>query len=206
MLIAVAGAAASAVAIDRLYRRFLRERGLTWGATAEEAAWRLPGDELLDPADIVPTRAIGIDAPPSAIWPWLVQIGPGRAGAYTYDWIENLFGLNMHSADRIHPEWQGLEVGNVVRSRGDWPGLRVEILDLERTLSKRSEAGDWVWTFVLAPENGSTRLISRNRIAMKGVTAGQRMGMLVMGPGSLVTERKMLLGIKQRAERSLRQG
>jgi hypothetical protein len=83
MLIAVAGAAASAVAIDRLYRRFLRERVLTWGATAEEAARRLPGDELLDPADIVPTRAIGIDAPPSAIWPWLVQIGPGRAGPTT---------------------------------------------------------------------------------------------------------------------------
>jgi hypothetical protein len=206
MLIAVAGAAALAVAIDRLYRRFLRERVLTWGATAEEAARRLPGDELLDPADIVATRAIGIDAPPSAIWPWLVQMGPGRAGAYTYDWIENLFGLNMHSTDRIHPEWQGLKVGDVLRSREDRPGMRVEILDPERTLSNRSEAGDWVWTFVLAPENGSTRLISRNRIAMKGVTAGQRMGMLVMGPGSLVMERKMLLGIKQRAERSLRQG
>jgi hypothetical protein len=206
MLIAVAGAAALAVAIDRLYRRFLRERVLTWGATAEEAARRLPGDELLDPADIVATRAIGIDAPPSAIWPWLVQMGPGRAGAYTYDWIENLFGLNMHSTDRIHPEWQGLKVGDVLRSREDRPGMRVEILDPERTLSNRSEAGDWVWTFVLAPENGSTRLISRNRIAMKGVTAGQRMGMLVMEPGSLVMERKMLLGIKQRAERSLRQG
>jgi hypothetical protein len=112
----------------------------------------------------------------------------------------------MHSTDRIHPEWQGLKVGDVLRSREDRPGMRVEILDPERTLSNRSEAGDWVWTFVLAPENGSTRLISRNRIAMKGVTAGQRMGMLVMEPGSLVMERKMLLGIKQRAERSLRQG
>jgi hypothetical protein len=89
-----------------------------------------------------------IDAPPSAIWPWLVQMGPGRAGAYTYDWIENLFGLDMHSARRR-----------------------------------------------------LTRLISRNRIAMKGAAAGQRLGMLVMEPGSLVMERKMLLGIKARAER-----
>jgi hypothetical protein len=160
---------------------------------------------LLDAADIVATRAIGIDAPASAIWPWLVQMGPGRAGAYTYDWIENLFGLNMHSADRIRAEWQDLKVGDVLRSREDRPGMRVEILDRERVLSHRSEAGDWVWTFVLVPEDGSTRLISRNRIAMKGAAAGQRLGMLVMEPGSLVMERKMLLGIKQRTERSLRQ-
>src|SRR5829696_3817135 len=130
-------------------------------------------------------------------------MGPGRAGAYTYDWIENLFGLNMHSADRIHAEWQSLKVGDVLRSRQDRPGMRVAILEPERVLSNRSEAGDWVWTFVLVPEDGSTRLISRNRIAMKGVAAGQRLGMLVMEPGSLVMERKMLLGIKQRAERSL---
>jgi hypothetical protein len=205
ILITVAGVAASAAAIDRLYRRFLREWVLTWGATAEEAARPLPGDDLLDAADIVATRAIGINTPPSAIWPWLVQIGPGRAGAYTYDWVENLFGLNMHSADQIHAEWHDLKVGDVLRSREDRPGMRVEILDPGRTLSNRSEAGDWVWTFVLVPENGSTRLISRNRIAVKGAAAGQRLGMLVMKPGSLVMERTMLLGIKQRAELSLRQ-
>jgi hypothetical protein len=79
--------------------------------------------------------------------------------------------------------------------------MRVEILEPERVLSNRSEAGDWVWTFALVPGNGSTRLISRNRIAMRGAAAGQRLGMLVMEPGSLVMERKMLLGIKQRAER-----
>lgn len=77
ILIAVAAAAASAAAIERLYRRYGREWVLTWGATAEEAARRLPGDDLLDRADIVATRAIGIEAPPSAIWPWLVQMGPG---------------------------------------------------------------------------------------------------------------------------------
>jgi hypothetical protein len=201
LLIALAGFAASAAGIERLYRRSLRDWVLNWGATAEEVARSLPGDGLLEPADIVATRAIGIDAPPSAIWPWLVQMGPGRAGAYTYGWIENLVGLNMHSADRIVPEWQELAVGDVLRSREDRPGMRVEILEPERVLSNRSEAGDWVWTFALVPENGSTRLISRNRIAMKGAAAGQRLGMLVMEPGSLVMERKMLLGIKQRAER-----
>jgi hypothetical protein len=205
ILTAVASVAASAAAIDWLYRRFLRDWVLTWGATAEEATRPLSGDDLLDPAEIVATRAIGIDAPAAAIWPWLVQMGPGRAGAYTYDWIENLFGLNMHSAEQIHAEWQDLTVGDVLRSREDRAGMRVEILDRERVLSNRSEAGDWVWTFVLVPEDGSTRLISRNRIAMKGTAAGQRLRMLVMEPGSLVMERRMLLGIKQRAERSLRQ-
>jgi hypothetical protein len=205
ILITVVGVAASAAVIDRLYRRFLRDGVLTWGATADEAARPLPGDDLLDGADIVATRAIGIEAPPSAIWPWLVQMGPGRAGAYTYDWIENLFGLKMHSAEQIHAEWQNLKVGDVLRSREDRPGMRVEILDPERTLSNRSEAGDWVWTFVLVPEDGTTRLISRNRIALKGAAAGQRLGSLVMEPGSLIMERKMLLGIKRRAERSSRQ-
>jgi hypothetical protein len=143
ILIAIAGVAASLAAIDRLYRRYVREWVLTWGATAEEAGRRLPGDDLLEPADIVATRAIRIDAPASAIWPWLLQMGPGRAGAYTYDWIENLFGLNMHSVDRIHAEWQNLKAGDVLRSRKDRPGMRVEILEPERTLSNRSEAGDW---------------------------------------------------------------
>lgn len=205
ILITVVGVAASAAAIDRLYHRFLRDWVLTWGATADEAARPLPGDDLLDAADIVATRVIGIEAPPSAIWPWLVQMGPGRAGAYTYDWIENLFGLNMHSAEQIHAEWQNLKVGDVLRSREDRAGMRVEILDPERTLSNRSEAGDWVWTFVLVPEDGTTRLISRNRIVLKGAAAGQRLGSLVMEPGSLIMERKMLLGIKRRAERSSRQ-
>jgi hypothetical protein len=193
---------AAGVLGERLYRGRLRERTLNWGATAEEAARSLPGDDLLADADIVATRAITVGAPPSSVWPWLVQMGPGRAGAYTYDWIENLFGLNMHSADRIHPEWQGLEVGDVLRSGEGKPGMRVEILEPERPLVNRSEAGDWVWAFVLVPENGSTRLISRNRISMKGAAAGQRLGMLVMEPGSLVMERRMLLGIKERAERA----
>ena len=201
-LTALLTAAVAVAALERLYRRHVRDRVLTWGATPEEAARRLPGDELLDPADIVATRAMSIHAPPSAIWPWLVQMGPGRGGAYTYDWIENLFGLDMHSADRIHPEWQQLEVGDVLRGGEDGKlGMRVEILEPERVLCNRSEAGDWVWTFALVPEDGATRLISRNRIAMSGSAAGQRLGMLVMEPGSLVMERRMLLGIKQRAER-----
>jgi hypothetical protein len=200
-LIGIAAVGAAAVVGRRVYQRYLRGWVLTWGATPSEVERTLPGDGLLESPDVLATRAIEIEAPPSAIWPWLVQMGPGRAGAYTYDWIENLFGLNMHSADRIVPEWQQLSVGDVLRPPKGGPGMRVEVLEPERVLSNRSEAGDWVWTFALEPRNGSTRLISRNRIAMKGASAGQRLGMLVMEPGSLVMERKMLLGIRERAER-----
>ena len=74
-----------------------------------------PGDELLEEADGVATRAITIDAPASAVWPWIAQMGPSpRGGAYTYDWIENLLGLDMHSADQVLPEYQHPQVGDTL--------------------------------------------------------------------------------------------
>jgi len=197
----VGAAVAGAVAVREVYRRRLRLPVLTWGATEEEAARRLPGDELLENADIVSTRAITVDAPPGAVWPWLVQMGSGRGGAYTYDWIENLFGLGMRSTDEIHPEWQGLEVGDVIPGKASLPGMRVEVLEAERALVTRSEDSTWIWAFVLEERDGTTRLLSRNRIAMREPSLGDRIGMAMMEPGSLVMERKMLLGIKERAER-----
>jgi hypothetical protein len=196
----LATAAGTAAALETT-RRLVRTPVLTWGATEEEAGRSLPGDELLEDPAVVSTRAITIDAPPSAVWPWLVQMGSGRAGAYTYDWIENLFGLGMHSAERIHPEWQNLAVGDVIPGRESLQGMRVEVLDPERALVTRSEDGTWVWAFVLEDLGGRTRLLSRNRIAMPDPSLGDRIGMAVMEPGSLVMERKMLHGIKERAER-----
>src|SRR3954452_19057323 len=94
------------------YFLLLRRRILAWGATRAEAGARLPGDELLGRADGVATRAIWIDAPASSVWPWLAQMGPSpRGGAYTYDWIENLLGLDMHSVDRVLPEFQDPHAG-----------------------------------------------------------------------------------------------
>jgi len=174
----------------------------TWGATEGEADARLPGDELLDRPDLVTTRAVRIDAPPAAIWPWLVQMGPGRGGAYSYDWIENLFGLGMHSADEILPRYQHLEVGDaqVLGRRG--PRLVVASIEPERALVLRADDGNWVWAFVLAPEGDATRLVSRNRIVLPSSSRVARTVYgAVMEPGSLVMERKMLLGIKARAER-----
>jgi hypothetical protein len=181
-----------------LYLAVLRRLVLTWGATDEEAASRLPGDELLEDADGVSTRAIDVDAPASAVWPWLVQMGPSpRAGAYTYDWIENLLGLEMHSADRVLPEFQHPEVGETISLGSN--RMRLERVEAERVLAWRSGDGNWVWTFVLSERGGRTRLISRNRFRL--ATLGARIGMAPMEPASLVMERRMLLGIKDRAER-----
>lgn len=187
----------TAVAGALLYARRGREMVLSWGATEAEANTRLPGDELLEPADGVSTRAIGIDAPPSAVWPWLVQMGPApRGGAYTYDWIENLLGLNMHSADRVLEEFQHPELGDTIGFGQNV--MRLALIDPERALAWRSADGNWVWAFALRAQDGRTRLISRNRFRLP--TRPLRLGMLLMEPASLVMEQRMLSGIKRRAE------
>ena len=180
------------------YARRLREPILTWGATPEEAAALLPGDELLEDADGVATRAITIDAPASAVWPWLAQMGPSpRGGAYTYDWIENLLRLDMHSVDHVLPEFQQPKLGEGFGFGENQ--MRYARIEPERVLALRSLDGNWVWSFVLREEGGRTRLISRNRFRLPRLR--DRLGMVPMEPGSLVMERKMLRGIKQRAER-----
>ena len=155
----VSFAVAAALAI---YFALLRRPILTWGATEAETTSRLPGDELLDDADGVATRAIEIRAPTSAVWPWIAQMGPSpRGGAYTYDWIENLLGLNMHSADTVLPEFQHPEAGDMIGFGAN--RMRLERVEPERVLAWRSRDGNWAWTFVLNQTNGTTRLISRNR-------------------------------------------
>ena len=140
---------------------------------------RLPGDELLEEADGIATRAITIEAPADAVWPWLAQMGPSpRGGAYTYDWIENLLGLNMHSVDNVLPEFQHPTVGDTIGFGKNQ--MRLELVEPERVLALRSTDGNWVWTFVLSQQGGTTRLISRNRFRLPTLTA--RIGMLPMEP------------------------
>jgi len=181
-----------------LYEALLRRAVLTWGASKAEADSRLPGDELLEEADRVATRAIEIRAPASAVWPWIAQMGPSpRGGAYTYDWIENLLGLNMHSADTVLTEFQRPEVGETIDYGAN--RMRLELVEPEHVLAWRSQDGNWVWTFILNQIDGTTRLISRNSFRLPRLI--DQIGMLPMEPASLLMERKMLRGIKQRAER-----
>ncbi|HEX6761790.1 MAG TPA: hypothetical protein VF094_03210 [Gaiellaceae bacterium] len=194
----LAGAAVLAAGCALVYRGLLRQPILTWGATAEEAGARLPGDELLEDADGVATRAITIDAPASAVWPWIAQMGPSpRGGAYTYDWIENVLGLHMHSADSVLPDYQHPQVGD---GFGYGPNkMSYRIVEPGHVLAVQSADDNWAWSFILDEQHGRTRLISRNRFRLPRLR--DRIGMIPMEPGSLVMERKMLHGIKERAER-----
>jgi len=129
-------------------------------------------------------------------------MGPGRGGVYTYDWIENLFGLGIHSVDEVLPQFQDISVGFAQQLGKQGPVLRVMVLVPEEAFVLRSDDGNWVWAFCLVPEGQGTRLVSRNRIATPDASHLVRaFNYYVMEPGSLIMERKMLLGIKQRAER-----
>ncbi|MFI1461872.1 SRPBCC family protein [Nocardia carnea] len=193
---------ACAIALGGLavgYRVWLRPRLLTWGATPEEISRNMPGDELQPEPDLTATRAVTIHAPPDAVWPWLVQIGPGRGGAYTYDWIENLAGLDMHSADEIRPEWQNLAVGDTLSLGSSGPSMGVQILSRPHALVFADDDRTWVWALCLYPTGDGSRLVSRNRIVVSRRAALQRLWFAcVVEPGSWVMERKMLLGIKER--------
>jgi hypothetical protein len=186
-----------------------------WGATDEEVALALPGDDLVaEPADQV-TRAVSIDAPPHEVWPWLVQLGADRGGFYSYDVLENLFGLRVHSEDTVVADWQGLAVGDVVaanRARtGGWyvmllvpdEVLVLKVADLKagRPVRRGEQLGwEFLWTFALRPApGGGTRLLVRERTGFDRPLT--RWLMAPVGLVSFVMTRRMLLGIRDRAER-----
>jgi len=185
-----------------VYFRFLRDWHLHWGATEQEAHGEVAGDDLMPDPDIVATRVVEIDAPPSAIWPWLVQMGPGRGGAYTDHRIGRRLGLDIPNTRRRNPQFQHLKVGDEIPMPGY--AMRVEQLDPERAMVIRSSNHAWVWSFELRPANGHTRLISRNRFDTSALPVKDKLAYPIIEPGSWVMERKMLLTIKQRAERLVR--
>ena len=183
------------------YMTFVRPRILNWGSEQDEARRAMPGDEILRDATLQTTRSISIDAAPEYVWPWLVQMGPRpRAGAYTYDWLERLLGIDIENSDRILPEFQRLEPGEVLALGKKGVGMLVRSVDPPRSLVLQWLPAMSTWAFGLYPQpDGSTRLVSRNRLAGSGPLFRLSMAGF-MEPGSLVMERKMLQGIKQRAE------
>lgn len=198
----------------------LRPWFLKWGATAEEAAMLLPGDELTPQPKLLSTRVISIPAAPKNIWPWLVQIGFQRAGWYSYDWLESLAGVGDfaegHSALHIIPELQSLQIGDAIKT-DPGGGFTVTALEPERLMVLRAridmqgqhaslegecppEQFETSWAFALRPlDDANTRLVVRFR-----ATFGQSKWMalfayLLLEPAVFIMERKMLLGIRQRA-------
>lgn len=160
----------------------------------------MPGDELIAEPTLVSTRGVTIATPPEGVWPWLAQLGQGRGGFYSYDWIENLIGLDIHSADRILDEHQRLKVGDRVALAPDGSGLDVERLEAGRLLILREPSGAWTWTFLLEALDGGSRLLVRNRWTTSEGSFGFRLYMTLIDPAAAIMERGMLLGIKERSE------
>ena len=125
------GIAGAGVIKASLLTPFLRGWRATWGATPEELAEKLPGDEFIPHPKWQYTNAISVGAPAAEVWPWLVQMGQGRGGLYSYDWLENLVGCDIHSADRILSEFQSLAVGDGIRLHPQMPGYPVAIIEPE---------------------------------------------------------------------------
>src|ERR1700693_4460803 len=109
---AIAVAASGSIAAWALIGR---TRLLRWGATDEEIAAAHPGDDLIGDANVTATRAITIRRSPDVVWPWIAQLGQGRGGFYSYDFLENLVGCDIHSANSVVARWQQVQVGDDVR-------------------------------------------------------------------------------------------
>jgi hypothetical protein len=197
--VAVGGVVAAGVAL-------LRARSLRWGASDEELNIALPGDELVPDADLIATRAVTVGAGVDGVWPWIAQLGQGRGGFYSYDFLENLVGLDIHSADRIVPEWQDIDVGDEVKFHPEG-GMTAAVVEPGRALVLRggmpgTPPFDFAWAFVVRGQpDGTTRLVVRERYRYVRWWAP-----LLVEPVefiSLVMSRRMLRGIRERAERAV---
>lgn len=196
-------------AVTAVYLLFLWPWMQTWGATEAEIKATLPGDNIVPHANLRSTKGITIQAPPAAVYPWLLQIGVDRGGMYSYDWLENLFGLNVHTVDRIVPEYQKTQPGDFWRfTPKDYvlnpgPGLYVQqLIENEAVLlcfgleGKPDEACFDTWQFVLVPQaDGSTRLLLRSNMAIP-----QELPIKLTYFVQFLMERKMLLTLRSRAE------
>jgi hypothetical protein len=191
--------------------------GRTYGSTPEERRMSIPGDDIVPDPEVVTNHAITINAPPDAVWPWLVQMGWHRAGWYTARWVDKLlFPSNWPSANRIIPGLQEISLGDFIPDGAPETkcGLIVERLEPQRALAlhstshlpaswreKQKATLDWSWAFVLTPIDGGrgTRFLFRSRwiTAPWWFSLG---GWLFIVPADFVMSRDMLRGVKQRAE------
>jgi len=189
----------------------LRAAWLHFGATEAELDATLPGDELVEDANLVATRAVSIAAPPDEVWRWVVQIGANRGGFYSYGALENLVGCRTRSADRVDERWQHLEPGDRVYLHPSlWLAVAEATVDRALVLHGDGSQPDaplagFTWAFVLrrAPRGG-TRLVIRERYGFRSGWDG-----LVVEPTaflSFVMTEKMMRGIRSRAELAVRSG
>jgi hypothetical protein len=197
------GLGAAAIAVTIVASPLLRPWYSKWGASETEVKKRLPGDEQVPEPNLASTRAITINAPIARVWPWLVQMGQGRGGLYSYERLENLVGCDMHNSGQIILEHQHLSVGDKVRlSKGDsTPYFVVKAIEPGRAIILGGDDPPTTWAFILEPINeDSTRLIIRFRQAYEPSFGNVIAWRVFTDPITFVMERKMLQGIKVRAE------
>jgi hypothetical protein len=196
-------AVGTAAAATGAYLRFIRPWQLRWGATDEEVACAMSGDDVVKHPTFNATRAVTIQARPEEIWPWLVQIGVTRAGWYSYDWLDN---LGKPSAQRILPQFQHVAVGDLVPISPDGKqGMRVKDFEPNQWMLWWDKKGDVTWYWGLYPQDDSqTRLITRVRMYYRWLSPTILFSLLVEF-SDIVMMRKCMLGIKRRAEQSRRQ-
>jgi hypothetical protein len=203
------GLGAASIAACIVASPLIRSWYSKWGASAEELKMPLPGDERVPNPSLESTRAITIQAPAADIWPWLVQMGQGRGGLYSYERLENLIGCDIHNADRILPEHQNLKVGDkVLLHSGGYPAFEVAAIEPNQALILMGdESGEqappavWVWIFYLNPiDEDTTRLILRTRLDYEPNLGNVVIWRGFTDPISFNMERKMLQGIKARVE------
>ena len=206
-------------ALGAAYSFALLPRLRRWGATVEEVSRPLPGDELVPDPLYTTTHAITVRASAEAVWPWLVQIGQNRGGFYTYDALENLAGLNVRSADFLHPEWQDLRADEdyLTLDPDETMKMMIALFEPPRAFVVRSgapgepqEAGSlfrgemaWTWGFYLEPAGpGETRLVIRSRASWRRTVPAAFARTLGLEPAHFLMEEGMLRGIRDRAEQA----
>jgi hypothetical protein len=202
---------ATQIAVHLLLYPLLRERRRRWGTTDDERALQLPGDELIGEPQWTYNHAISIDAPRSAVWPWLLQLGQGRGGFYTYEGLENLVGCQIHNVMEIRPELQRLQVGDTIVTHGrSGFGPPVARIEPERALvlggppNEKGSQATWAFHLLDGPDE-TTRLLERGHgVAGKGVAEKLGFAPYLIDPVGFVMSKKMLRTIKGLAEASPR--
>jgi hypothetical protein len=192
----VAALVVAAVAFFGLYRPW----HLKWGATPEDLARIMSGDEIVQRPTFNATRVVTINARPEDIWPWIVQIGFGRAGWYSYDLFDN---LGRRSAEHIVAELQHIEIGDLIPlGPGEGSGMFVKEFVLNRSiLWWTGKDGQTTWAWGLYPTSGgATRLVTRVRAPFSWRKPLSAVWIVLDEVADFPMMRKCLLGIKRRAE------
>jgi hypothetical protein len=199
-------AAAALVAFLTLYVAMFRPWHIHWGATPREIARAMPGDNLVqDPLEVT-TRAITINAWHNHVWPWLAQMGKGRGGLYSYDWLDQVFGvLDRPSADTLISRFREIEEGDTIPVGGSagWP-VAIAKPNEHLVLDVHQSGAHVTWAFALDPISPTqTRLIVRVRARLPKTWA-LPLQACILDPAEFLMVRRQLMGVRDRAQRLAR--